>query len=265
MTLRHLVLASALLALTACSVELHHELNEQDANDIYVLLSEHGIGSTKIRDESGNQPTYLIRVPKQDAAQASRLLKEYSLPRPSPAGLSIFAKSKGMIPTQTEERAMFLEALGGEVASALNKVDGVLEARAIINIPPGNDLTSDEKPKPSASVLIKYRPIGEGQIPLSDADIREFVARAVPEMDQERVKVLLTQSLPPSSYGTRESQLKDVFGMRMTASSANAFRVMVALCALVIMAMAGYMIWGFTRGGSAPAAGRPRPRPRPEA
>jgi len=264
MSFRHLALAVALLSLSACSVELHHGLTEQDANDIYVLLSENGISATKLKEEGGNTPTYVISVPKQDAAQASRLLKEYSLPRPAPAGLGIFAKSKGMIPTQTEERAMFLEALGGEVSMALNKVDGVLEARAIVSIPLTNDLTADEKPKPSASVLVKYRPVGEGRIPLAEEDIREFVARAVPEMEKDRVKVLLTQSLPTSAYAAPDSQLKDVLGLRMTAASANTFRIMFGVAALLILAMAGYMIWGFMRGGSAPAA-RPRPRARPEA
>ena len=43
-------------------------------------------------------------------------------------GLAIFKKTKGMIPTQTEERAMFIEALGGEVSNALNRIPGVLEA-----------------------------------------------------------------------------------------------------------------------------------------
>ncbi len=264
MRLRSLALAVALTALSACSVELHHGLTEQDANDIYVLLSEYGISSTKLREEGGNTPTYLISVPKADAAQASRLLKEFSLPRPSQAGLSIFAKSKGMIPTQTEERAMFLEALGGEVSMALNKIDGVLEARAIVNIPESNDLTAEKRPEPSASVLIKYRPVGEGKIPLGEDDIKEFVARAVPEMTRDRVKVLLTQALPPSGNATPESQLKDVFGMRMTASSASTFRTIVGVGALAILGMAGFLIWQFMRG-STTTTSRSRSRARPEA
>ncbi len=264
MRLRTLTLAAALVALSACSVELHHGLTEQDANDIFVLLSENGISATKLKEEGGNEPTYLVSVPKADAAQATRLLKEYSLPRPSLAGLSIFAKSKGMIPTQTEERAMFLEALGGEVSMALNKIDGVLEARAIVNIPEKNDLTAEKKPEPSASVLIKYRPLGEGRIPLAEDDIKEFVARAVPEMSRDRVKVLLTQALPPTASVTPESQLKDVFGMRMTAASASTFRMIVGLGALVILGMAGFLIWQFMRGTTTPSA-RSRSRARPEA
>ena len=72
-----------------------------------------------------------------------------------------------MVPTATQERASFLCALGGDVANALNRVDGVLDARAVVMIPEANDLASeDKKPLPTASIFIKYRPTAEGRPPL---------------------------------------------------------------------------------------------------
>src|SRR4051812_25476337 len=113
MSLRSMRLLSASLALvlSACSVELQHDLTEDDANDIYVLLHNKGIDAKKLKEEGGNEPKYIISVAKQDVADAAQHLRDYALPRPKADGLGVFKKMKGMIPTQTEERAMFIEAL----------------------------------------------------------------------------------------------------------------------------------------------------------
>jgi type III secretion protein J len=257
---------TALAVLAGCSVELQHDLAEDDANDIYVLLQKNGIEAKKLADEGGNEPRYVISVAKGDVAAAAELLREYSLPRPKADGLSVFKKMKGMIPTQTEERAMFIEALGGEVSNALNRVPGVLEARTIVMIPEVNDLTQPEKkPLPSASVFVKYRPVIDGKTPLSDDQIKSFVATAVPEMRKEAVTVLMTQAMPPESEVNPESRQVTVLGLRMAKQSADQFKVMVAVAGLLVLAMAGFTTFNFVRGGnSGQSRGRQRVRP-PEA
>jgi type III secretion protein J len=262
---RIVALATAALALTGCSVELHHNLAEKDANDIYVLLQENGINASKTKDDTGNEVAFTISVPKQDAPSAYRLLNEYALPRPKVAGLKIFADKKGMIPTQTEERAMFLEAMGGEVSMALHKIDGVLEARTIVMLPEVNDLTKPEnKPKNTAAVLVKYRPMNaEGHAPMDEEMIRRFVSSALPDMRPENVSVLLSRALPPAAIATPSGQLKSVFGLPMPASSASTVRVILLAGGLLILALAGYIIFSFMRGGTQPQTPR-RPRARPE-
>lgn len=242
-------LAGALF-LTGCSVELQHDLTEDDANDIYVLLQRNGIEAKKLKEEGGNEPRYVISVGKQDVADAATLLREYSLPRPKADGLGVFKKMKGMIPTQTEERAMFIEALGGEVSNSLNRMPGVLEARTIVMIPEVNDLTQpDKKPLPSASVFIKFRPSADGKSPLSEIDVREFVAAAVPEMKRESVKVLMTPALAPESETNPDNRMQTVAGLRMTKASAEQFKVFAGVGGLLVVAMGGLMVWGFMRGG----------------
>jgi type III secretion protein J len=234
---------AAALSLSACSVELQHDLSEADANEIYVLLQRNNIGATKIKEEGGNEPRYIISVSKQEVGAAAQLLKENSLPRPQADGLGIFKKMKGMIPTQTEERAMFIEALAGEVSNALNRIPGVLEARTIVMIPETNDLTQpDKKPLPSASVFIKYVAEGEDKTtpPITESEVREFVANAVSELKKENVKVLMT---PARQVATAmldpENSFTDVMGLRMHKKSATTFQVMVAVNALLFIALAG--------------------------
>jgi type III secretion protein J len=234
------VLVLAAVALTGCTVELQHDLPEDDANEIYVLLQFHGISAAKMKEEGGNEPRYIISVPKQDVAAAAQLLKDHSLPRPKADGLAIFKKMKGMIPTQTEERAMFIEALAGEVSNTLNRIPNVLEARAIVMIPEVNDLTQpDKRPQPSASVFIKFTP-ENGKAPVEPSEVQEFVANSVSEMKKEYVKVLMVEAKESSSAVVEpEKRMQSVLGLRMEKASADTFKVMVAINALLFLALAG--------------------------
>lgn len=252
-------LLAAALFLSACSVELEHELSERDANDIYVLLSKNGINTKKAKEEGGNEPTYLITVAKTDAAQALELLDKYNLPRPRPPTLEDIKKMSGMVPTAMQERAVFLSHLAGDITSALNKVDGVLEARAIVNIPENNDLTQEDKrPLPTASVFVKYHPNQEGRPPLDEERVRAFVAGAVPELRKEAVTVLLSEAQPPIIDVSADQRLQDIGGLRMTAESANRFKVMMGLTGLVVLALAGFTAYTILRGFGVGPFGRAR-------
>lgn len=237
-----LLIAFGFFALTACSVELQHDLPEDDANEIYVVLQNNGIAATKLKEEGGNEPRYIISVGKQDVAAAAQLLKDHSLPRPKADGLAVFKRMKGMIPTQTEERAMFIEALAGEISNALNRYPGVLEARAIVMIPEVNDLTQpDKRPLPTASVFIKYTPGTDekGSMPFSTSEVQEFVANSVTDLKKENVKVLATAARPVEVSVDPEKRQQSVLGLRMDKSSADTFKVMVAVNAVLFLALAG--------------------------
>lgn len=241
------------VALSACSVELQHDLPEDDANDIYVLLQRNGISATKDKDEAGgNEIRYKISVAKADVASAAQLLRDYSLPRPKADGLGVFKKMKGMIPTQTEEQAMFMEALGGEVSNALNRVPGVLEARTIVMIPEVNDLTQpDKKPQPTAAVYIKYRnperTVGDARPPLEPPQVAQFVAKAVPELKPENVTVLMTAAAKPDSQ-EQGDLWETIIGIRIHKASASTFKLTIAIGALLMLAMAGLTAWSLMRG-----------------
>jgi len=249
----------ALILVTGCSIDLQHGLTEQDANEIYVLLSKNGINATKVKEGEGTDMKFNIVVPKADAAQAAELLRANSLPRPIEKGFNHFAKGS-MVPTASEERAMMLKAIAGEVSNAFNKVDGVLEANVIVNIPENNDLTQPEnKPMASSSVMIRYRPSIEGKAPLTDKEVKMFVASAVSDLKPENVTVMLTPALAPAAETNPESRLQDVFGLRMTAASASQFRGLIAVVSVFVLGMMALSGWVLMRGGSGGSA-RPRAR-----
>ena len=82
--------------------------------------------------------------PPGDASRAQRLLSERELPRPRPPGFGeVFGKGS-LVPTPTEEHALYLHALAGELARSLEAIDGVVGARVHLGLPrpdpflPGN-------------------------------------------------------------------------------------------------------------------------------
>jgi len=255
--LRISVVAVAAVFLGACSVNLQHDLNEDDANDIYVLLQKKGIAAEKVKEGEGKDARYVISVPKADVATAAQLLREHSLPRPKADGLAIFKQTKGMIPTQTEERAMFIEALAGEVSNALNRIPGVLEARTIVMIPETNDLAQpDKKPLPSASVLVKYMPgedpkLNDGK-PILESEVQAFVANAVPELKKENVQVIMKEAKFVSEQLNPDDQWKTILGVKVHAASAGTFKAIIGSFALLFLLMAGAVAFLVIRkpGGS---------------
>ena len=246
----------ALLFASGCSVELQHDLSEDDANEIYVLLQKRGIDASKVKEGEGKDARYVISVPKGHVAAAAEALREHSLPRPKSVGLGIFAQTKGMIPTQVEERAMFMDALGGEVSNALNRIPGVLEARTLVVIPEVNDLTQpDKKPMPSASVLIKYM-TDDGRVPVSVEEIQAFVANAVTDLKKENVKVLMTEAKFVTKPGD-DLQFVSVFGVKVHQESASTLKAVFAMFPVLLVIIA---VLTFLSLRKPAASGRAPPR-----
>ena len=150
-----LVLASVV----GCSgVDLQSGLDERQANQAVVALDQAGIGAEKVREEGARVPTYRLRVASGDVAQALKVLRSHELPRENPKGVVELMGQPSLIPTATQERALHVAALSGELARTLETIDGVLAARVHLSLPDDNPLREAEhRPAPSASVLIKAR------------------------------------------------------------------------------------------------------------
>jgi type III secretion protein J len=188
-----LLVAGLALTLTACVThELQTGLTEQQAQQIVVLLYENGIDAfvTKAASEKKGEDnwTVLIRGGDQNLARAWSVLQENGLPQEKDKGLEDVFANAGMIPTATEEKARLLMGISGEIDQTLKSVSGIVDARVLVVLPEASPLLdTSERVPPTASVLIKYR---GADLPLSEADVKKLVARAVEGLQPENVAVV---------------------------------------------------------------------------
>lgn len=167
--------------LSGCDVELFSELDERNANDILLVLSEGGISATKSRVDTG---IWQISVQSDAVQDALSTVRRHGLPRAQFVSLGdVFAK-EGLIATPAEERQRYAFAVSQELSNTLMQIEGVVVAR-VHPVIPLIDPLSDILPTPTAAVFIKH---------LQDADlepmvptIKRLVAQSIEGLDPRNV------------------------------------------------------------------------------
>ncbi len=251
------------VAFTACrKMDLYHDLTEEEANDMMVVLHQEGIGVNKVKEVRQNEVYWTIQVDPKRVTDARRLLVEHNLPRKRELGLSGVYKDKGLIPTPDEQKARYLLALKGEIINSLQKIPDVLDADVVINIPtPEEFATSETKEKrPTASVIIKAKPTTAAESALSESKIQQFVANTVENLNPRDVSVIITYiSVPkqgvypgqsvilPSASDVARAKVEDqsvtrVAGVDVAANSQKRLKIYLSVFFIVLAAMAGGLV-----------------------
>lgn len=215
-----------------CSQELHHGLTEEQANEILVTLQKNGIHAEKATQEGGETLTFIISVPQRDAAKAWQIMRENDLPKPAKKGFEeVYAKTS-LIPTATEERALYLQAVCGELSKTIEAIHGVVDARVHVVLPE-NDVLKAELQGPStpkAAVLIKYKVDRSGNAPFKSEDIRQLVANSVEGLKPADVSVVSSQV-----YADKQPELIYVGPLKLTKDSLPSFQILVGVLVLVFL------------------------------
>jgi type III secretion protein J len=183
-----------------CSTPVQHGLDEAAANEVMTALEGGGIEASKARDES-NGDAFVISVAKVNAIRALQILQSLGLPRGRRAGFGDVYKQASLVPTPTEDRARYLEALAGEIERTLETVDGVVAARVHLVLAEPDPLAADGKPRVAAqaAVLLKMRPAAAS---LRDAEVQKLVAGSVAGLQPEAVAVVVTAASEAPSQRT---------------------------------------------------------------
>jgi len=179
-----------------CKADIEHGLDERQANRSVVLLDEAGIAADKTEEDRG---TFVLAVPRADAARAVSVLAAHDLPRPAQKGIAETFASGSLLPSPIEEQARLLAATAAELERTLEGLPGVLSARVHLAAPspgalPGLPTDPDAKRR-TASVLIK----ADRPLPIGDADVRLMVAGAVAELGAADVTVVVARVSAPSA------------------------------------------------------------------
>ncbi|BDG08942.1 secretion protein [Anaeromyxobacter paludicola] len=188
-------LAAALLA-TGCGggEEVLHGLDEPQANQVLVALEEGGIHGRKDRPD-GADGGWTVLVPSGAGGRAQQLLAQRELPRPRAPGFGeVFGKGS-LVPSATEERALYLHALAGELSRSVEAIDGVLEARVHLALPEPGPLRPEPGPPPRAAVLVKSSPGARERLAALSGGIQALVAGAVAGLEPAAVSVVVAEAM----------------------------------------------------------------------
>jgi type III secretion protein J len=205
-----------------CSTPIQHGLDETAANEVLTALERGGIEACKARDEANGQ-----------------ILQSLGLPRGRRAGFGEVYKQASLVPTPTEDRARYLEALAGEIERTLETADGVVTARVHLVLPEPDPLAVDGKPRVAAqaAVLLKVRPT---PAPLREADVQKLVAGSVAGLLPEAVAVVVTPATEVPSQ--RAPALASVGLLKMDPASRNLL-VGILLAGLAIIATLAVLLF----------------------
>ena len=205
----------SLILLTGClKQELQTGLTEAEAQEVIVLLKDHGLEAVRQMSESADQgpPTWTVSVKggSQNLFLAWKILQENGLPREKATSLKDVFSNSSLIPTASEEKARMIVGLSGEIRQTLVSVNGVVDARVHVVLPENSPLIEKSEWKPAtASVLVKYQ--GK-QLPLQPEDVKSLVANGIEGLQPSNVVVVFkkVESTPPAPtdegwyFGSRE-------------------------------------------------------------
>ena len=225
---------SLALALTGCGVELEHNLDERQANEVASVLESTSSAADKAV-EDGNANAYKIVVARSEAGRAFSLLEARDLPKRSLRGLSDTFAGGTLLPSPVEDRARYGAALAAELERSLEEIPGVVSARVHLALPPEEPLVGDAAhARPTASVLLKT----SQKLVLSDGDIRRLVAGAVTGLQSADVGVVVAGGIvePGAAPLDRVGPLRVAHESRaLTAALATSGLAVILLLSLALV------------------------------
>jgi type III secretion protein J len=231
------------LVIAGCTVPVQHGLDEAAANEVAGALERAGIGAEKARDEGGAEAGFVVKVARTDEGRAMELMRSLGLPRARRSGLAEMYGQPSLVPTATEERARFLEALGNEVERTLETIDGVVSARVHLVLAESDPLALDSKPRVPAQAAVLLKTRAGGATPIKEAEVQKLVAGSVPGLQPAAVAVVVTAA--PEWSGAGAPTLIAVGPLRVAPGSRplllgvfGALLGVVALLALVLLVIA---------------------------
>ena len=189
--MRRLPILLLLLLLVSCKSSLFENIDEEQANRIIAVLSEHGIAGFKERNDD---KTWNVTVDTGNMVAATDITREYALPRGGHTNLGELFSRQGLISNPGEDRVRYVYGMTQELSETLEKIDGVLVARVHIVEPQRDPLMRQVTP-PSASVMLRYR--SDYNIEGMREKILGLVAGSVEGLTPERVSLTF---IPVSPY-----------------------------------------------------------------
>lgn len=170
-------------ALRTEMVPLYSNLTPQEAGQIKATLDQRGVPA-EVTDGGTT-----IKVPKEQVDALKVELAAEGIPNSGVIDYSFFGQNASFGMTDNEFNMVKLKAMQTELANLIKTIDGVEDAKVMINLPQPSVFVSDEKGEASASIVLKTKPGYE----FSDEQIRalyHLVAKSVPHLSTDNIVIM---------------------------------------------------------------------------
>jgi type III secretion protein J len=259
--------ALALCFLTSCESRrtIVNGLDEKEANEIIVFLSNKGIDASKVQAQSGdtgggNKPIlWNISVDSSQATEAMAMLNQAGLPRRRGESLLKIFNNVGLVPSAMQEKVRYQAGLAEQIASTIRKIDGVLDADVQISFPEEDPLNpGNSKQKITASVYVKHSGVLDDPNAHLQTRIKRLVAGSVPGLDYDNVTVIgdrarysdtSTSTFQGSlGMGEEEKSYVNVWSVVIAKESLSRFRIIFfsfTISLLILLLSLIWLLWKF--------------------
>lgn len=230
---------------SGCADELYHGLSEREANEMVVVLEQHGLRAGKVRD-GAEEGRWVVTVNSGTRVRAWQVLEANGLPPRQTRGFDGHYPTGGLIPTGSEERILEQYATAEELKAGLLKIGGVVDAHVNLVMPEKPDirLRGQTVEPPRASVLVKYRGDLDSP-PVSEEQIRDLVAGGVERLEPSAIRVMRTPATRVAA-DVEVPEFASVGPIAVSPASKGMLQVVVGGLGLVILTLGsgiGWLMW----------------------
>ncbi len=233
-----------------------NNLDEKDANEILVFLSNKGIDASKIAAVAASggaakATVWNISVEETQANEAMALLNQVGLPRRSSQSLLSLFSNVGLVPTGMQDKIRFQEGLAEQIANTIRKIDGVLDAEVRISFPEEDPLNPNApKQQSTASVFIRHNGVLDDPNSHLQTRIKKLVASSVNGLDYDNVTVVGDRakygdaaSSFQTNLGDDGQKLMSVWSIVIAKDSLMRFRLIFFSFILLIVLLSLLLAW----------------------
>jgi type III secretion protein J len=242
-------LSSAAFTCSACAVPVEANLDDNEANRVFVALDRAGIEVVKEPDP-GVEGKWRLSVAREDVAGALSILRDEGLPRRESAGiLDSVGKGSSLVPSEAAEHAQLVAGTASELERSLLSLEGIFDARVHLSVPAPPPLSDRAVPPGTASVLLEYR---GATPPLSADSVQRLVAGAVAGLLAADVNVVMVSRTAPAHQ--QGGDLAHVGPISVARTSVQKLHAALAALVALVALLTGATIFLYTRWVAARSA-----------
>ncbi|MCM3394221.1 flagellar basal-body MS-ring/collar protein FliF [Cytobacillus oceanisediminis] len=177
-----LIAAAAFLSTRTTLVPLYSNLTPSETGTIKESLDTRGVVS-EIADGGTT-----IKVPEEVVDTLKVELAAEGIPKSGSIDYSFFSQNAGIGMTENEFNVLKLEAMQTELANLMKGIDGVNDAKVMINLPEKGIFVNDSSEEASASIVLNTKPgyqFEESQIQA----LYHLAAKSIPNLPTDNIVI----------------------------------------------------------------------------